>query len=64
MMTILKTLSQDDFSFIVLKFQEEYSDEELANYFKINIEEVKETEIRILSLLKDNPNVQILKKIK
>ncbi|MGM9834945.1 MAG: hypothetical protein ACI31M_04130 [Bacilli bacterium] len=62
MMTILKTLSPDDFSFIVLKFQEEYSDEELANYFQTNIEKVKETEMRILSLLKDNPNVQILKK--
>ncbi len=62
MMTILKTLSKSDFYFIVLKFQEEYSDEELANYFQMNIDEVKENEIRILSLLKDNPNIKVLKK--
>ena len=64
MMTVLKTLPQDDFSFIVLKFQEEYSNEELANYLHLTIEEVEEREIRILSLLKDNPSIQKLKKIK
>lgn len=64
MMKVLETLSKDDFSFILLKFQEEYSDEELAKYFHLTIEEIEEKEVRILSLLKDNPSIQQLKKIK
>lgn len=64
MMEILKMLSEDDFSFVILKFQEEYSNVELANYFHLTIEEVEEREIRILSLLKGNQNIQKIKKIK
>lgn len=64
MMQILSNLQREDLLFIVLKFQENYTDIELAEHFKIKIEEVREKEIKILSLLKDNPNIQILKKIK
>ena len=64
LMAVLKTLSKDDYSFIILKFQEEYSDEELANYFQISIEKVKEKELRILYQLKDNPSIQLIKKNK
>lgn len=64
MMAILKTLSQDDYSFIILKFQEEYSDEELANYFHTNIEDVKEKEISILSTLKNNDSIKQMRKVK
>lgn len=61
---ILKTLPHDDLMFIILKFQENYSDEELANYFKITIDEVNTREVRILSLIKNNENIKLLKKSK
>lgn len=64
MMAILKTLSEDDLNFIILKFQEEYSNQELAQYFHISIDEVKEKEFSILSMLKDNENIKSLKKIR
>lgn len=64
MMQVLSNLPKEDLLFIMLKFQENYTDIELAEHFKINIEGAKEKEIRILSLLKDNPNVQVLKKTK
>lgn len=64
MMQVLSSLTQENVLFIMLKFQENYTDNELAEYFKINIDEVKEKEIKILSLLKDNPSVQVLKKTK
>lgn len=63
MMRILKTLSQEDFSFVILKFQEEYSDEELANYFEISLEEVKEKEISILTMLKNKESIQKLQRV-
>ena len=50
--------------FIILKFQENYIDEELANYFKITIDEVSTREVRILSLIKNNENIKLLKKSK
>lgn len=62
MMQILSDLPQEDVLFIMLKFQENYTDVELANYFEISIEKVKEKEISILSLLKNNIDIQVLKK--
>lgn len=62
MMQALSNLSQENVLFIMLKFQENYTDNELAEYFKINIDEVKEKEVEILSLLKDNSNIHVLKK--
>lgn len=50
--------------FIMLKFQEDYTDIELARTFKLTIDEVKKREIKILSTLKDSPNVQVFKKLK
>lgn len=64
MMQVLSNLPQEDLLFIMLKFQENYTDIELAGHFKLTIDEVKDKEIRILSLIKDNPNVQVLKKTK
>lgn len=64
MSQVLSALSQEDFLFVILKFQEDYTEYELANYFKITIDEVKEKEFRILSLLRKNPNILKLKKIK
>lgn len=64
MMQVLSDLPQEDLLFIMLKFQENYTDIELAGHFKLTIDEVKDKEIRILSLIKDNPNVQVLKKTK
>ena len=64
MMEVLSTLPKEDLSFIMLKFQENYSDEELSDYFNLPLDEIKEKEVRILSLLKDNENIKLLRKIK
>ena len=64
MMEVLSTLPKEDLSFIMLKFQENYSDEELSDYFNLPLDEIKEKEVRILSLLKDNENIKLLKKKK
>ena len=62
MMNILSSLPHEDLSFIILKYQENYNDNELANYFNLTIEEIKQKEIEILSLLKNNDNIKLLKK--
>lgn len=64
MMKVLSNLEKEDLLFIMLKFQENYTDIELAEHFKLTIDEVKDKEFKILSLLKDNPSIQILKKTK
>lgn len=64
MMKVLSSLSPEDLSFIILKYQENYNDDELAEYFHLSIDEIKEKEYSILTSLKDNSNVQILKKIR
>lgn len=56
----LSCLSEEDFLFVHLRFQENYSEFELAEYFDINIKEVKSREATILSLLKDTPKLQTL----
>ena len=62
MLEVLKTLSTDDLNFIILKYQEGYSDTELASFYKISLGEVKEREISILLMLKDNEKIKKLKK--
>lgn len=64
MMEILSSLPKSDLTFIMLKYQENYSDEELADYFNLTIDEVNEKENKILSLLKNNGNIKSLRKIK
>ena len=64
MMKVLSTLSHEDLSFIMLKYQENYSDDDLANYFNLTIDEIKQKEIEILTLLKNNDGVKALKKAK
>ncbi len=48
----------------MLKYQENYSDDELANHFNLTLDEIKQEEIEILSLLKNNDNVKVLRKTK
>lgn len=62
MMKILSSLSPIELSFIMLKYQENYSDNELADYFKLSLDEIKQKEIGILSSLRKNDNVKILRK--
>lgn len=62
MLEALSNLTTEDLSFIMLKYQEDYTDEELGEYFKMDIEEIKQKEVRILSSLRNNPNVQNLEK--
>ena len=64
MMKVLSSLSSEDLALIMLKYQENYNDEDLANYFNLTIDEIKEKEIGILSLLKNNNNVKTIKKSK
>ncbi len=60
MLEILSDLPQEDMTFIILKFQENYTDTMLARYFKITIDEVKEREKKILFSLKDNVKDKII----
>lgn len=64
MMKVLSSLSPEDLSLIMLKYQENYSDEDLSSYFNLTLDEIKQKEIEILSLLKDNDNVKVLRKVK
>lgn len=64
MMKILSSLSPEDLSLIMLKYQENYSDDELTSYFNLTLDEIKQKEMEILSLLKNNDNVKVLRKAK
>ena len=64
MMSILSKLEKEDLNFVILRFQENYSYEELSDYLNMDIEKVKEKEMEILSLLKNNDKVKYLKKEK
>ena len=64
LMNILSTLPSKDLSFIVLKYQENYSNEELAKYFNLSIEEVIQKETTILNILQNNNQIKVLAKIK
>ena len=64
MMRALSNLSQQDLLFIVLKFQENYNDDELAEYFHISIDELEKKENLILSILKNNDSIKAIKKLK
>lgn len=45
----------------MIKYQENYSDDELASTFNLTIDEIKQKEIEILSLLKKDENLKLLK---
>ncbi len=64
MMQVLSTLSPEDLSFIILRYQENYSDNDLAKHFNLTIDEIKQKEIEILSLLKNNDNVKVMRRTK
>ncbi len=62
MMEALKSLPLEDLSFILLKYQENYSDEELADYFHLSNYEVCQKEREIFSKLRNNDYIRALKK--
>ena len=62
MLEILETLPKDDLSLIMLKYQENYSDEELAYYLNLTVDEVRKKEIEILTLLKSNDSIKVMRK--
>ena len=64
MMQVLSTLSPEDLSLIMLKYQENYNDDDLANYFNLTIDEIRQKEIEVLSLLKNNNKIKVMKKKK
>ena len=61
MMEVLSSLSKEDLSFIMLKYQKDFSDDELASTLNLTIDEIKQKEIEILSLLKKDENLKLLK---
>lgn len=63
MLKVLKCLSKEDLSFVILKYQENYSDNELAEYFNISTDEVREKNLEILNLLKNNDSIKIMQKL-
>lgn len=54
---ILSNLDQASLNYILLRFQEDYSYEDLAILYKISIEEVKTMEDEILDLLRGNTDL-------
>ena len=62
MLQMLSSLSSEDLSFIMLKYQENYTDEDLANHFNLTVAEIKQKEVEILSLLKNTYNAKTLRK--
>ena len=62
MMKMLSSLNPEDLSFVMLKYQEEYSDEQLAEYFNSTLDEIKEKEIAIITSLRKDVKVKVLKK--
>ncbi len=62
MMQLLSTLPPMELSFIMLRYQENYSYEALADYFNLTVSEVKQKEIEILSSLRNNQKVKIKKR--
>ncbi len=64
MMKVLSTLSKEDLSLIMLKYQENYNDDELAEYFHVSIDEIKEKEYSILLMLKNNESIKKMKKLR
>lgn len=64
MMQMLSSLSEEDKLFIILEYVENYSYEDLSIYFNLTLEEIKKKEIDILSLLRSNEKVMVLKKAK
>ena len=46
---------------VMIKYQENYSDDELASTLNLTIDEIKQKEIEILSLLKRDENLKLLK---
>jgi len=64
MMNALSSLSQEDLTFVILKYQENYSDDDLAIYFNLTLDEIKDKELEILSLLRSNEKIKKLVKTK
>ena len=62
MMKVLSSLSSEDLEFIKLKYQENYSNGELSEYYNLSLEEINQKELNILSLLRNNNNIKLLKK--
>ena len=58
------TLSPEDLSLVMLKYQENYSNDDLANYFNLTTDEINQKEMEILSSLKKNEMVKLMRKTK
>lgn len=63
MQSILNNLNKEDLQLIILKYQEQYTLEELSKIFNITVEEVEEREERILEQLRNNDKTKQFFKI-
>lgn len=57
MLRVLSNLEQASLNFILLRFQEDYSYEDLATFYKISVEEVKNMEDEILAQLRNSTDL-------
>lgn len=55
---VVVVLPPEELTFIILKFQECYNTKELADHFKMTIDEIEEKERCILMSLKENPTIK------
>ena len=63
-LTLVTAKNQYNSSLKSVTHQENYSDDELVSHFNLTIDEIEQKEIEILSLLKNNDNVKLLRKNK
>ncbi len=61
MKSALLALNEDDLKFIILRFENDYSYDELSEYYQKDIEDIKEWEKGILKYLQKSPDIQKLK---
>lgn len=62
MLAIITKLSSREQSYVILKFQQLYEDEEIAKYLNISLEEVQILGEQVLAKLRDNDAIKLMKK--
>jgi hypothetical protein len=60
MMNVLSNLSNDDLTFVIYKYQNNYSNEDIAKLLNISIIEVENKDREILDSLRENDNIKSL----
>ncbi len=61
-MTVLSSFDENDLRFIILKYQENYTNEELSEILHMSQEEIEKKDESILSSLRENEGIKMMKK--